>query len=238
MNRVEKVVRMARDIGRELRPEALVLDFGCGAGNQVQKFLELGLDCHGCDLEFKPGPHADTLQAAGRLRKIQWDPYRLPFEDRQFDFVLSDQVFEHVQNYPETLAELRRVLRPDGWSLHIFPARWRVFEPHIGTPFGCVIRSEAWVTMWARLGFNRRHPELSGDWRQVAAKDWEYLRTCTNYLSLAEIHRHFRAAGFRVQHLERQALRYSGHRWLSAMRSVPGVAQICHNFGAHVIAAW
>jgi SAM-dependent methyltransferase len=40
---------------------------------------------------------------------------RMPFDDDSFDCVLCNEVFEHLRiNPPETFAEIRRVLRPDG----------------------------------------------------------------------------------------------------------------------------
>lgn len=39
---------------------------------------------------------------------------RLPFADQSFDFVTANQVIEHVRDTDGMLAEVRRVLRPDG----------------------------------------------------------------------------------------------------------------------------
>lgn len=39
---------------------------------------------------------------------------RLPFADRSFDIVTANQVIEHVRDTDGMLAELRRVMRPDG----------------------------------------------------------------------------------------------------------------------------
>jgi SAM-dependent methyltransferase len=43
----------------------------------------------------------------------------LPFSDRSFDFVVSDQVLEHVEGDPfRAIAESHRVLRPGGRAIH------------------------------------------------------------------------------------------------------------------------
>ena len=64
---------------------------------------------------------ASDLKEQGRMRQIG-SPYRLPFEDSSIDVVLSDQVFEHVLNYPQAIAELRRITRPGGSFCTHFPA--------------------------------------------------------------------------------------------------------------------
>lgn len=38
----------------------------------------------------------------------------LDFADNTFDIVVSHEVFEHIDNVPQTVAELRRVMKPDG----------------------------------------------------------------------------------------------------------------------------
>src|SRR5262249_45270721 len=42
------------------------------------------------------------------------DLKHLPFDENSFDFAFSQSVLEHVVGWEETLAELRRVLRPGG----------------------------------------------------------------------------------------------------------------------------
>jgi SAM-dependent methyltransferase len=77
------------------------------------------------------------------LRCTGQDPDRLStahdgitsFPDSWFDVVVSDQVFEHVAILDPLITELSRVSKPGALGLHIFPARWRPIEPHMGTPF-------------------------------------------------------------------------------------------------------
>jgi SAM-dependent methyltransferase len=43
----------------------------------------------------------------------------LPFPDDKFDFVVSDQVLEHVEGNPQSAVdESRRVLKPGGYAIH------------------------------------------------------------------------------------------------------------------------
>jgi ubiquinone/menaquinone biosynthesis C-methylase UbiE len=49
------------------------------------------------------------------------------FSDKQFDLVYSSNVLEHVENLPNALAEIRRVLSDDGLTVHLMPTRhWKV----------------------------------------------------------------------------------------------------------------
>jgi SAM-dependent methyltransferase len=58
---------------------------------------------------------------------------RLPFPDDSFDVVLSNHVIEHVGDAAQQrahLAELKRVMRPDGIGYLAVPNRWMLVEPH------------------------------------------------------------------------------------------------------------
>jgi len=236
MDRVEKIIAISKDIGSPLSKSDRVLDLGCGAGNQVQRFCELGYDCFGGDINFKDGKYVSNLQEDHRILKIEMNPYKLAFPDNHFDFVFSDQVFEHVQDYDGTLQELSRVLKPDGWSMHIFPAQWRVLEAHIGTPFAGKIKNSSWIKLWARLGLNRRNREVK-DWQKVAELDYDYLISCTHYLRRTEIRESFEKNGFSIQHIEGNAMRYSKSILVRAGRFMPMIPRAVSHFGARVICA-
>lgn len=108
-----------RDLG-ELLPalRGRVLDMGCGL--QPYRRLFAAADTYtGCDIAALPG--VDVVIRPGE---------KLPFADGAFDVVFSTQVFEHVANLPETIAELRRVLAQDGTLLVSVPF---IFQVH-GAP--------------------------------------------------------------------------------------------------------
>ncbi len=63
---------------------------------------------------------------------------QLPFADDSFDVVLSNHVIEHVgeeEAQRAHLAELHRVLRPNGIGYLAVPNRWMLVEPHYGLAF-------------------------------------------------------------------------------------------------------
>lgn len=119
------------------REDARILDYGCGAAQTVVAGREQGLNIFGADLFYAGSNDRQTVEKTGLLgtfvREIQ--DGRIDFPDGYFDFVFSNQVLEHVEDLAGVLGEIRRVLKPDGQSLHLFPSRdvWR--EGHCGIPF-------------------------------------------------------------------------------------------------------
>lgn len=83
-----------------------VLDFGTGNGNWAMLAAAAGLDTHASDLS----PHAfEPL----RVRGITCHPHdQLPKE--QFDFINTEQVFEHLADPSRQLQVLAQGLRPGG----------------------------------------------------------------------------------------------------------------------------
>ena len=180
------------DAGYTITPGMRVLDLGCGEGVRVAALRAAGYEVFGCDVEMRTTPQAKALIQRGLPLEITTQPYRLPFDDATFDVVLSDEVFEHVQDYPEAIYELNRVMKPGAVSLHLFPARWMPIEPPVHVPFASVIRAYPWLWIWATLGI--RNPYQCGmNAQETARRNRAFLTANTNYLGASEIKRHFRA---------------------------------------------
>jgi SAM-dependent methyltransferase len=59
---------------------------------------------------------------------IAYDGRTLPFEDAHFDMVFSSNVLEHIVDLASLLAEIGRVTKSDGLSVHILPSStWRIW---------------------------------------------------------------------------------------------------------------
>jgi SAM-dependent methyltransferase len=190
--RAEWFLQVLRDQGVTITATTKVLDLGCGAGKLVQAARENGYDFHGCGLGLRDA-HTDAdagLVAAGILRDIDLNPYRLPFDDDTFDVVISDQVFEHVMDYPTTLREAQRVMKPGGAFLHVFPARYMPIEPHVHVPLGTLLRQRWWLRTWALVGIrNEFQATLSA--REACEANFRYLTTHTNYLTKRQLRDQF-----------------------------------------------
>ncbi len=83
-----------------------VLDIGCGSSRIIQDLPEaIGLDILLPKLRFLRDRHS---------RLIQGSLLALPFRDGSFDSVICSEVIEHLPDCPQVLAEMTRVLRPEG----------------------------------------------------------------------------------------------------------------------------
>ena len=100
--------------------EGKVLDFGCGSKPYQQLFV--GKKLVGVDI----AESGNTYR--GNQIDFFYDGKTLPFEDNSFDSIFSSEVFEHVPNLEEILAELRRVLKPKGKMLITMPFIWDEHE--------------------------------------------------------------------------------------------------------------
>lgn len=67
----------------------------------------------------------------------QVDGTVLPFEDDEFDVVVSNHTIEHVGSREDQLVHLReiaRTMRDDGLGYLASPSRWALVEPHFKVP--------------------------------------------------------------------------------------------------------
>jgi SAM-dependent methyltransferase len=153
------------------------LDFGCGKGRLVEELSKLGFDAFGCDIAGIP---AQT----DRLRLIERSPYHLPFPDSTFDVVVSTAVLEHASNKEECFLEIRRVLKPGGLALHLYPSKWYVpKEPHLFVPLVNWFWPHVprwWLMLWARLGV-RNEFQTGQSWHQVLSHNADYCATQISY---------------------------------------------------------
>ncbi len=215
-SRVQRFESLLNALGRPLDAGMRVLDFGCGEGDLVEAFSAAGYDAWGCDLET-PGKLNE------RIKRIEV-PYRVPFPDSHFDFVCSTEVLEHVEDHDQAFCEISRVLRPGGISLHVFPPPFTPLEQHSFVPLAGVIRTPAWLGLWARLGIrNSFQRGLSP--AEVARRNREYLTLRTKYLRRGELlaiaRRHFVVTDL----VERQYLETArpDRRWLVWLNSHSGI---------------
>lgn len=206
--RVEQQLNILREVGRAVDKNASVLDLGCGNGETVKAYRDKSFDCYGADIRFKDGSNVAYLEKEGYIRTINPADYRLPFEDNSFDLVLSDQVFEHVQDYDGALSEIRRVLKHDGQCLSFFPSRYSIIEVHVFVPLATIIQSYWWLRLWAGLGV-RKPNQIGLKAEEVARSNYDYLTQNTNYLSKREIKKFVKVYFSNVEFAEDAFLKYS-----------------------------
>jgi len=66
----------------------------------------------------------ENIYDLSNIRFLEADATDLPFQDNDFDIVLSFGVMHHIPNWLEALKEIKRVLKPEGYFIYfdiIFP---------------------------------------------------------------------------------------------------------------------
>jgi ubiquinone/menaquinone biosynthesis C-methylase UbiE len=130
-----KGMKIERLLDLANRPQPMrMLEVGTGSGGIAHYFgthPQLRCEVDAVDV------HDSRLVTEGyRYHQVQGT--QLPFADETFDVVLSNHVIEHVGGEGAQrahLADLRRVLRPDGVGYLAVPNRWMLVEPHYRLAF-------------------------------------------------------------------------------------------------------
>ena len=183
-----------------------VADIGCGDG-----IIDLGLalkghpeELVGYDLmDVDTGALLRAARGAGvgselpaGLRFERSQPTAIPAPDAYFDAVVTWSVFEHVDDPVALLAEVRRVIKPDGY---LFLQLWPFYDsehgghlwPHYEGPFPHLLRSDEQILK-----------EVEGrqgtDPRRSADDEYRSL----NKITLDELHRALLANRFAVAKLK------------------------------------
>ena len=128
-SRVDGSVEFYTRIRALIRPDMHVLDFGAGRGwavvddpNPTRR--RLGNLRGACERVVGVDIDSAVLDNPGLDEAVLVEPQgRLPFDDRTFDLIVSDHVFEHVDHPAAVATELDRVLRPGGWICARTPNR-------------------------------------------------------------------------------------------------------------------
>lgn len=102
------------------RMEGKILDFGCGQKPYESMFIN-AKSYVGVDIEVSGHDHKDSKVDFFYEGKV------LPFPDNSFDCVVCFEVLEHIFDIDDVLAEISRVLKPNGLCLVTVPF---VFEEH------------------------------------------------------------------------------------------------------------
>jgi SAM-dependent methyltransferase len=203
-----------------------ILDVGCGSGSLIEflqsalarEFPGRALELHGFDVTDSRVQKADFF--AGTLQRlatshpgIDWGS-RLsvlssaddwPYPDDHFDFVVSNQVLEHVRDHARLFTHVARVLRPDGLSAHLFPLADAWIEWHLKMPFAHWIDNadllEWWIGAASRMGL--------GTWKEYcrevepvpletfARMNRDFVALETNYVTESQIRYFCKLAGLK-----------------------------------------
>lgn len=102
-----------------------VLDNGCGLGMYLKAIENRTSQRFGLEVEHdravQASEHGHVLQAVGEA---------LPYADNSFDFIVSNEVIEHVQDDFACVREMVRTCKVGGRVMLFCPNRWNLFEQH------------------------------------------------------------------------------------------------------------
>jgi len=108
------------EIVRNFHSGARILEIGAGTGQQALELSRRGFQVEAIEIP-------DSLYAQQRQFPIvDYDGRTIPFPDKSFDVVFSSNVLEHVPDLGQIHTEIARVLKPDGYAVHVLPTHsWR-----------------------------------------------------------------------------------------------------------------
>ena len=133
--KADKVLRvLAHFRGTDDLSGRTVLDLGCSLGFFVEAALHHGAVSVGVDIDV-PGLVAARAARDPRATFLCADGEALPLPDESVDVVVFNHIYEHVVDADLVMAEIRRVLRPDGVLYLGMANKLVVVEPHYKLPF-------------------------------------------------------------------------------------------------------
>lgn len=198
-------------------PGARILDIGAGTGEQAAELSQRGFDV--CAIEI-----ANSDYAHDRVFPItDYDGLTIPFPNQSFDVVFSSNVLEHVPNLVRMHSEIKRVLRPNGFCLHVLPTHaWRFWTMMAGPPDAVVTFVSSIPRLLPRSAELRQEiPRLATVWYRTMRRcvglafPWRHGERGTGVSELVLFHprwwrKNFRENGFILTYEKPMGLFYSG----------------------------
>lgn len=154
-----------------------ILDLGCGSGRMLADFVKAfknlmpdkdfefyGLDVNDA-LVQKSGYFEKTIAVLNEAdNSANWNNFlcltgsseHWPYADNFFDFIISNQVMEHVNDHYFCFKEISRTLTEDGFCFNLYPLRHVLFETHLFIPlahkFTNWSKTYQWIKFWGLTG--------------------------------------------------------------------------------------
>ena len=124
-----------KNIDQKELENKVLLDLGCFTGGRLLAWVENYKLKKSYGLDINPIFKIAADEFAGeKNHNVDFKTgvaEKLPYEDNFFDFVVSTDTFEHVQNLENSIDECFRVLKPGGMLLAVFPQYLQPFESHL-----------------------------------------------------------------------------------------------------------
>jgi SAM-dependent methyltransferase len=208
---ITKRLKGKNNFGQTIR----ILDAGCGNGLLIAYLYrnlpkinpDFSFDLHGFDVTDSQvqksdffdttikilQTHIPTVEWESKLSIIQGNQI-WPYQRDSFDFVISNQVLEHVVDHELFFSNTYRVLKPSGFSAHLFPLKSCIYEGHLDLPFAHKIHNYDilvnYIKTCSKFGlgkFQGHHQQTGISLNDFSMNHADYMYFFTNYLSYQDI---------------------------------------------------
>lgn len=115
-------------LARDLAAGRDVLDIACGEGYGAMLLAGAAKSVIGVDIAEEIVRHAQEKYAGSNLRFAQGSCASIPLEANSIDLVTSFETIEHHDQHEQMLAEIKRVLRPNGVLIISSPDKYHYSE--------------------------------------------------------------------------------------------------------------
>ncbi len=179
----------AVEVGELLRrplPEGRGLDLGCGDGKLTRSIMEHATHRSLVGVDLDPG---ETEQAArlGLYEAVHTTSAdRIPEASESFDFVLSNSVLEHIPDLDPVVAEVSRLLKPNGSFVFTVPSAG--FHRCLHGPILPWSDRGRYLARLDRRLAHLRYPTVA-EWERMLTSNGIQLDKVDCYLSGAEVRR-------------------------------------------------
>jgi ubiquinone/menaquinone biosynthesis C-methylase UbiE len=130
-----KIIAVMEDFAGGDLSQLNVLDVGGSAGVMTEVFADSFSEVIELDIDDVAVRNGRDNCASDNVRWLCGDGTHLPFADGSFDCVICNHVYEHVDDHRGLVAEIERVLKPDGFCYWSAGSRFVLVEGHYKLPF-------------------------------------------------------------------------------------------------------
>ena len=129
-NRIEQISRL---INFKFDQSKKILVVGAGTGEEMAQLFRMGCQLYGIEPDesalqiLKLRAKMNQLDGSGLKKAVA---EKIPFNDNYFDLVYCWQVLEHVQNVEQSIKEMVRVTKSNGYIFIGTPDYRQIAEPH------------------------------------------------------------------------------------------------------------
>jgi SAM-dependent methyltransferase len=167
-------------------PEGRGLDLGCGDGLLTRIIVQLvgKRDLVGIDPDPAELAHAHETGIYSALHEAGGDS--VPEPDASFDWVLSNSVLEHIDHLEPVLAEVGRLLRPNGEFVFTVPGP--DFHACLRGPLLPGASRDAYIRQIDNRLAHRRYWDLT-EWGSALAVNGMSVMSAVSYFDAAQVRR-------------------------------------------------